>query len=95
MTTKKFYAAFHSYGTGVVNDVAYLVRFESRAARDAYVDRDKFDGSWHRESVTRDQARQIFPDAFRMTDARDLGHSIDMRDWRSDEPGVEFFAPYC
>jgi len=87
----KFYAAFHAYGTDVSNDIDYIVRFDTRAARDAYVARDVFDGSWRREAITRDKARRIFPAAFRISD-RDV---MDARDWRSDVEGEEFFAPYA
>ena len=92
----KFYAAYHTHGTEFCNDIDYIVRFDTRAARDAYVDRDKFDGSWRREAITRDEARRIFPQAFRLLDARDANDGVmDARDWRSDVEGEEFFAPYA
>ena len=96
MTTKKFYAAYHTYSTEFTNDVAYLVRFDSKAARDAYVDGEQWDGKYHREAVTRKQAERIFPRAFKYTDERDYNRDIiDARDWSSDDPDTEFFAPYC
>lgn len=95
MATKKFYAAYHAYSTEFSNDVLYILRFETKQKRDAYVNDELWDGDYKREKITRKQAEKIFPDAFRLTDARDLGCCIDARDWTSDTPGAEFFAPYC
>ena len=77
---KTYYAAVHSYGINIANDVHTIYRFDSKKARDEFIDREGWNGSsYHREAVTRDQARRIFPDAFRM-----VGNShdrTDMRDW--------------
>lgn len=63
-----YYAAIHKYGVEFSNDVTALVRFPSRYQRDKYVyDTDEHWEGRKRESVTRDYARSIVPQAFANT----------------------------
>lgn len=64
-----YYAIYHPYGTRTISGGDELIRFGTKAERDAYVDADRWDGSnYHREAVTRAHARRRFPGAFRDLD---------------------------
>jgi hypothetical protein len=90
-TSRHYYAAFHTYSIRFTNDVAYIVRFDTRAARDEYVDGEKWDGSnWHRESITAAKARSLAPNAFRVCD-----FDRCMFDWVNDGTPGDFFDIAC
>lgn len=95
-TSKRyFYAAYHRYGNRVANDVCYIVRFPTIAARDAYVLNERWDGnSYHHEAITRAEAQHLFPNAFRIVEDRDMLEVNDMRDWVQDVPGEEFYTSH-
>ena len=60
-----YYAINHPYGLDTMSKDDTLHRFETRAKRDAYTDGEQFNGScYHRETVTREEARRLFPRAF-------------------------------
>lgn len=56
MMARYFYAYRWTYGIGKKWDdgswPGYLMVFDSRAERDAWVADDVFDGNWHREAIT-------------------------------------------
>lgn len=84
-----YYAAYHAYGIEFCNDYIMLYRFGTKAERNAYVENANYDesgmyGGYRTETVTRDEARRQFPDAFRTVG--DFHDTCDMRDWHgSDE----------
>lgn len=65
-----YYAVGHAYGIEFANDLVCIYRFDSRAARDAFVDTmndlelGRY-GSWRTEAVSRREAMRRFPDAVR------------------------------
>lgn len=80
---KHYYAAQHYYGIEFCNDYRTLFRFTTAAARDSFVDDCNWKeasayGGYRTEAVTRDEARERFPLAFRMTEMHDVA---DVRDW--------------
>lgn len=89
-TTRHYYAAYHAYDIRFVNDVSYIVRFDTRAERDEYVDGEKWDGSnFHHEAITAAEARKLAPNAFRVRD-----FERDMDSWVNDGHPGEFFTLY-
>jgi hypothetical protein len=87
-TTRHYYAAFHTYDIRFTNDVAYIVRFDTRAARDEYVNLEQWDGSnYHHESITAAKARSLAPNAFKVCD-----FERDIFDWVNDGFPGEFFT---
>lgn len=82
MGNRKFYAAYHRYGTEFANDYDTLYRFDSKEARDEFVSDSNFDesatGSTKTEAVTRAEAVRHFPKAFRVLEYHD---EPDARDW--------------
>ena len=66
MMARYFYAYRWTYGIGKKWDdgswPGYLMVFDSRAERDAWVADDVFDGNWHREAITAKEARHIMAD---------------------------------
>ena len=93
-----FYAAIHQYGIDFTNDVTSIVRFTSKSARDEFVSDEVFDGSYHREAVTRDEARRHFPEAFSLKDFHDGCEVLDSRDWEVEGDHEVFAATayrYC
>ena len=68
-----FYAIYHPYGTRTMSVGDALFRFAAREERDRKVDDEPFDGSnYHWSSVTRAEARRLFPRAFADLENRDL-----------------------
>jgi hypothetical protein len=68
-----YYAQYSPYGVRVFSHGDRLYRFTTRAARDTVVDNEAFgmtfDGSnFHWDTITREQARHWYPDAFRTFD---------------------------
>lgn len=62
-----YYAQYSPYGTNMYSHGDRLYRFTTRAARDAVVDGEVFDGSnLHWSAIDREQARHWYPDAFRL-----------------------------
>lgn len=59
-----FYAIYRPYGRNYYSNADSLHRFETKAKRDAIVDNEKWDGSYHWLAITAKQARQWFPKAF-------------------------------
>jgi len=53
---------------GIIQSVGKLVRFETRAERDAWVDADEWDGNYHRAAITRKEATQLFHGAFHVSE---------------------------
>lgn len=89
----KFYAASHYYGTEFCNDYACLYRFDNRKERDEFVsDCNHSEGAGHykTESVTRDEARRHFPNAFRMVG--DFHDYSDERDWKDNDGNGEYWC---
>lgn len=63
--TRYYYAASHDYDINFCNDIHYLHRFSTCAARDKYVSDESWDGRGYKiESLARDQARQVCSGAF-------------------------------
>lgn len=61
-----YYAQFSPYGATTASSGDELLRFESRAARDNYVNDEPFDGSnYHRSALTSADARRWYPAAFK------------------------------
>ena len=90
-STRHYYASYHTHSVRFCNDVAYIVRFDTRAARDAYVDGETWDGeNWHREKITATKARHLAPNAFRVVDDAPC-----MLDWASDGYPGEYFDINC
>ena len=67
MATKFFYARDCRYGINVIWQNAdgstdalpgMILRFKNRAARDAFVEADVWDGNYHREALTRAQVEK-------------------------------------
>jgi hypothetical protein len=64
--SKKFYAGVHAYDRRFTNDIYTIVRFDSRSARDGFINDEDPDrnSNFHREALTRDEARAIANKAF-------------------------------
>lgn len=61
-----FYAMLSHYNIGTAAHGDMLLRFESRKCRDEWVESDVFrDGGFHRSELTREEARHMFPAAFK------------------------------
>jgi len=83
---RKFYAIYHPYGIRMMSNGDCLYRYDNAAARAEDAERvdlqAKDDGrGFLMEEVTRDEARRLFPEAFRP------GNVV----WRSGTDGDRYF----
>lgn len=88
--SRSYYATYHRYGIEFCNDYDILYRFATKMERDAFVEDANYNetgryGGYRTESVTRDEARSHFPDAFRRFDCHD---TADERDWLKEDAGT-------
>lgn len=90
-----YYATIHKYDVKFANDQVGLIRFKTKRERDALVS-DEFPderGNYHIEALTRDDARHVYPMAFKIDDWRSRDHH-DERDWMQRDSGGEYWEPY-